>query len=90
MENHKMVALSTAHLTEHTCNTWLPAAADHGFSAFPKADWGWFIPIMPVCPGHSLPRDLAAVMSWAKLQGASWIMFDRDVEAIDELTYHDW
>lgn len=90
MEIHRMLALSTGHLTEHTCNTWLPEAADKGFTAYEMSDYGWLVLVLDLSNEHSLPTDLEQIMLWAKDHQFSWLMFDRDVRATDEFPYFDW
>lgn len=82
----KMLALSTAHLTETTCNDWLPHSP---FAAYPKGDYGWFVYIPDDLP-HDLPADLAECLALARGQDCDWLMFDRDADAIGILQVYDW
>lgn len=81
-----MLVLSTAHLTETTCNLFLP---DYAGPAWPKGDYGWFV-YVPEDEDPEMPLDLGACMALAREKHAFWIMFDRDEAQIDELPAYDW
>lgn len=87
-ETHKMLALSTSHLTEHTCNTQLHELL-LTFPFYEKLAYGWFLGVVEENLDE-LPTELEQIMLWAHDHGYSWIMFDRDVEAIDEFPTFDW
>jgi hypothetical protein len=88
-----MLVLSTAHLSQHTCQTWL-ALAEHGhrgsIPVWAKGDYGWFIYIVDDLDPGSLPDDLAACWRLAVEHKLPWIMFDRDAPAIEELPTYEW
>ena len=81
-----MLVLSTAHLTEHTCNMWLH---DARVTAFAKGDYGWFVHVAGDEPDN-LPADLDACLALGRIGGFAWIMFDRDADIAPGLPVHDW
>lgn len=81
-----MLVLSTAHLTDATCNTYL---ATDGVFACLKQDYGWFVHVADDAPAD-LPTDLEACFHLARSQGCDWIMFDRDAPAIEQLPEFVW
>lgn len=82
---HMLVA-STAHVTQETCNNWLP---DADMPAFEKADYGWFIYVGNADPAD-MPEDLRAVIAKARNFGCQWLMLDRDGNTLDGLETYDW
>jgi len=96
LETHKMLALSTAHLSLGTRQD-MDRLEGSAFEALPvyysKGDYGWFVAITddPKEDWEAMyPEDLRLCIVFARSQGCSWIMFDRDVEPIDELhNYED-
>lgn len=89
IEITKMLALSTAHLTEQTCNSYLPGWEG---PAYKKGEYGWFVPIFDDCVESVEPAasDLKECMLKAIAEGCDWLMFDRDVDTIDDLKVYDW
>ncbi|WP_242120214.1 hypothetical protein [Sphingomonas lacusdianchii] len=81
-----MLVLSTAHITQETCNTFLPT---YPGPAWEKGEYGWFI-YVPEDVDETLPVDLAACMALARAKSAFWIMLDRDEAQIDGLPVFDW
>lgn len=106
LEIHKMLALSTSHLSERTCNEYLLAATRdllNGASAdslivpsviaYEKRDYGWFVwvPENPAdSEGEDIPLELRSAIHVARVHGCGWVMFDRDAPVIDELPHYDW
>ncbi len=80
-----MLVLSTSHLTDATCNVFLPG---YDGPAWPKGPYGWFV-YVPEDDGE-LPDDLKACLALARQKGAFWVMFDRDEVDIDELPTYEW
>lgn len=89
MEFHKMLALSTGHLTRETIAlleiqaSGKPTPYFEMPVAYAKRDYGWFVHVADNTP--DCPTDLEACLHLAKSQGCNWIMFDRDVETIEQL-----
>lgn len=81
-----MLVLSTAHLTEGTCSTWLHHAS---LVAYPKGDVGWFVHV-PDSTHGDVPADLAECLEQARALNCDWIMFDRDAAALTILPVHAW
>ena len=84
----KMLVLSTAHLTEATCNSYLPGWDG---PAYQKGDYGWFVPMFDhfrECVDGA--DDLRACMEKAAALGCEWLMFDRDADQVDGLPVYDW
>lgn len=80
-----MLVLSTAHVTEHTCNTFLPQWQG---PAWQKGGYGWFLYV--VDNTDELPTDLEACLHLARSRGCFWVMLDRDAPAIIQLPTFDW
>ncbi|MBN9142355.1 MULTISPECIES: DUF5983 family protein [unclassified Novosphingobium] len=76
-----LLALSTGHLTEQTCNLYLPTAP---FSAFEKGEVGWFI-YATDDPPKDIPADLAQCILHARHLGCAWLMFDSHYDLIEGL-----
>ena len=93
MEIHKMLCLSTAHLSAATRNCFEMQTDDVPLF-FPKSSegaiYGWFLPIA-TCeePPHTCPADLLAAINFAKMQGATWIMFDVDGPITADLVFFE-
>jgi hypothetical protein len=84
----QMLVLSTAHLTEETCNTFLPAWDG---PAYQKGEYGWFVyGFYGFGNTDDLPTDLEAVLQYAMCCGVEWLMFDRDASTIPNLPTFDW
>lgn len=80
-----MLVLSTAHVTQATCNTFLPA---YDGPAWEKGDYGWFIYVVE--DTSALPPDLIACLALAREAGACWVMLDRDAAETPRLPTYDW
>lgn len=81
-----MLVLSTAHLSEQTCNSWLHNAP---FAAFGKGDYGWFVHV-PDDEPEDLPADLGTCLTQARSLACTWVMFDRDADIVPSPPVHDW
>lgn len=86
----KMLVLSTAHLTQETCNEWLRSTST--VVAYEKADYGWFIYVGDdeAYKNASIPADLMACIQHARSSQVEWLMFDRDYDAVDGLPFYEW
>ncbi len=91
LEINHMLALSTAHLTPHTCNDILPKL-EADLPVWPKGEYGWFIYASTEIGelAEPLPTDLEAAILFAKTQGCDYLMFDRDWPIADTLPTYDW
>ncbi len=93
MEFHKMLALSTAHVKEYT-SRFMDNDTLYQVVVYDKHGHGWFV----VVPDNitmkeikrSCPADLYACFELAIKKECDWIMFDNDVEPIDELPVYEW
>ena len=101
LEINRMLALSTAHLSPHTCNTLLPkleaeilqfTGTKRPGSVWPKGEYGWFIyaSLEIGALTEPLPADLQEAILYAKAQGCDYLMFDRDWPETDQLRTYDW
>lgn len=88
------VVVSTAHLTPRTAhylgNT---PVGEWPCLGGPYGDYGWFVYAHEenADAGPDLiPEDLFGVMSWARVEGAAYILFDADGDTVDALPSHDW
>lgn len=81
-----MLALSTAHLTPHSCNVWLPAC---DYACFAKGDYGWFV-YVPDDMDDDIPGDLVQCIDLARSLHCDWVMFDRDQAPHSTLPLYAW
>lgn len=81
------VSLATAQLLDNTpSETWPCVGGGYAY-------YGWFVYAHDENCGvgdQRIPDDLFAVMTWARQQGVSHLLFDRDGDQVDELPYFDW
>lgn len=82
-----MMVLSTAHITEDTCNRWLNEEAG---PAYRKGEYGWFIYAHWTESTSAMPVDLAACLEFARAKGCGWVMFDCDASSVEELPEYGW
>lgn len=80
-EVSKMLALSTAHITEQTCNQFLATVG------YEKGEYGWFVYTNLSVP---IPDDLKACLEYARTIDCEWVMFDLDVDPLPQLPTYDW
>ena len=86
----KLADISTAHLTEHTCNRYLKQN-DCKVCAY-EFDYGWFV-IMPTELEEMkgvIPNDLYQCLLWAKCNEVDIIKFDCDADEVEDLPEYDW
>lgn len=88
-EIEKILVLSTKHLSEATCNEWMPECP---WSCFEKGDYGWFIYVADpgITEEQGVPLELRSALHAARKLGCAWVMFDRDGDVLDELPEFDW
>ena len=106
LEIHRVLVLSTAHLSDHTCNIYLAQQVDLSATretgstwtppsviAYEKRDYGYFVWV-PENPAESeradVPLELRSAIHVARREGCGWVMFDRDGPTIDDLPTYDW
>lgn len=82
-----MLALSTAHVTDATCNGFIPAVASCR-PYYAKGDYGWFIWVEE--DATDIPDDLMTLFTLARRSDCCWIMLDRDGPTIVGLPIYDW
>lgn len=90
LEIEKMLSLHPSHLTK-TTDILLRHDDVPGVVSFQKKGllgevYGMFVYISQDWKEEDVPGDLAACIELAKKHGCDWIMFDRDVEPVPELT----
>lgn len=79
--------LSTAHLSPST-REWLDRIAEdqnnlsHWVAPTP---YGWFLYCDEENADDSIPADLFACMTYARTNGADYILFDRDADQLTDL-----
>lgn len=94
LENRTFVTISTGHVSAATakilddtpCAKWPCVGGNY-------ADYGWFFYAHDESAGEGdqhIPDDLFAVMTWARQQGFSHLLLDRDAGQVDDLPWHDW
>jgi hypothetical protein len=82
-----MLALSTGHLTEQTCNVFM-----HEWQGprWEKSEYGWFVYVDEAVAKDDLPEDLAECLAFAMINECHWLMFDCDGTEIVGLPLYDW
>ena len=78
----RMFALSLAHLSQATAETWLWPSKD--ITAYPRGDDGWFVRV-PDSDPQNLSRDLAECFALARGSGCDWVTFGPDKEPLSIL-----
>jgi hypothetical protein len=94
---HKMLHLTTAHLTKDTCNRWLRGIDNQAILAL-YFECGWHVYVEDVTPPvlrrwaeqDKVPEDLVRVLKYAHNQGCTWISFDSDAPICADLPTYDW
>ncbi|MFE7817731.1 hypothetical protein ACFU1R_05955 [Priestia megaterium] len=97
MEINQMLSLSTAHVTKDA-SEWLDGQAkltkDNKMDliTYPKGGYGWFIPLYDEMfdEGKIIPDSVLFIIGYAMGKGCQWIMFDHEIEPIDELPKYVW
>lgn len=85
MNIERMLVVSTANITEKTCNEFLPSWKG---PAYQKTEYGWFVYVQEET--DNLPTDLEAVMHLARSENCRWVMLDRDAPEDSRLLIFDW
>ena len=89
IETRKVVILSTLHLTAQTINL---------LSATPMPEWpvagghlpfGFYVYAHDCDGGETIPTDLWACCTWARLLGFDYIQFEGDADPHPDLTAHE-
>jgi hypothetical protein len=75
---------STAHLSP-SARTYV----DAGEGVASSTPYGWFVYASEE-PDDAVPPDLAAIMAYARSQGAEYVNFDCDASEIDDMPTFDW
>lgn len=77
----KVLALSTAHVDPHTVD---------GFGGLRSVshEYGWLAFVYPDCP--NVPEWIKPIRDKAVEEGCTAILFDRDIEAVDEFEIYNW
>lgn len=96
-EIDKMLSLSTAHITKAT-GDWLDeqskltANNEMELITYPKGEYGWFIPLYKEMFEEQkiIPESLLLILGYAWGTGCQWIMFDNEIEEIDDLPKYVW
>lgn len=98
LETHRMLALSTGHLTCETAQLMTRLAGtstvfEEGLPIYyEKGEYGFFVPVPddPQDIPSTCPTDLEACMHFAIAHGFTWLMFDRDADQVPGLTSYEW
>ena len=94
IETDRFVTISTGHVSHETgqmLDDTEPAKWPCVGGSY--ADYGWFVYAHEENCGigdQCIPDDLFAVMVWARKNGASHVLLDRDGDRIDDLEWFDW
>lgn len=79
---------SNAHLSPAS-RSYLERECALPESAAAATTYGWFVWAEEE-PVAAMPADLAAIMAYARSQGAEYILFDRDAAVSDALPTFSW
>lgn len=98
LETHKMLVLSTAHLTEKTAKAIEEAAEElppfctiDWAPSFMRAEgWIWYVGEENPVVTRPFPDEFAALFSLAMENGCTWLMLDRDADPADNLPTYEW
>lgn len=101
LEVHNMLVLSTGHLRLETAQT-LPDSLEQMLKENPPIWWpsfvraeGWLFTV-PDSEAwqddryHDAPEDLRAAITFARVHGCAWLMFDQDGPVIGDLPHWSW
>ncbi len=94
LETQQFAIISTGHISRLTASMLddtLPAKWPCVGGSY--ADYGWFFYAHDENCGvgeQRIPDDLFDVMTWARSQGFSHVLLDRDADVIDDLAWFDW
>lgn len=90
-EFHKLVVLSTGHLTAATAKMLEEKPnPDWPFAGGRYADYGWFVYAHDEDAGaedHRIPEDLFSIMTWARRHGAAYVLLNCDGDRIEALPW---
>lgn len=94
-EERRLLVLSTAHLTATTARMLSETdPKDWYFAGGRYGDYGFFVYALDkddhIKDSWRLPRELYEVMSFARRNGFTNILFDRDADRINELPCWEW
>ena len=90
VEEYKLAALSTAHLTEDTAKALTAGAGSKEVDEPLVAvfEYGYFVSCL--IGGPSRYADLEVVRKWARENGYGYVLIDRDASTVDGLDTYDW
>ena len=93
METQRMLCLCTNHVSKETAGL-MDSNSIEEVILYVKGEYGWFVYIPDSIKFEldedKIPQDLYQCMEFACDNGFDWIMFDRDVETINELPAYEW
>lgn len=87
IERHGMLALSTGHVPSHFGSMDRVPRYSKQAPGPHFEQYGWFVPIVE---GEPVPEELRPLWKFAKEQGCTWLMLDRDAERIEGLPFWEW
>ena len=87
----KMLTISTAHLSQETCNHTLSQLCPT-LPIWDKGEDGWFIYAHLGQPklGADIPADLQNVLRYARKRGCEYVMLDKDWPIAADLESFNW
>lgn len=97
MEIHRMLVISTSHVSRETARL-IDHHVEQGVSSaslgipvtFGKGDYGWFVNVPEGELDWQCPSDLKDVLTFARCHKCEWIMFDRDADVLPYPPAFDW
>lgn len=89
------LVLSSGHITVKTAellDRWAAADDSDRPMMIASTNYGWFVSTREpeVANRADVPRDLDAVLRFARNQGYGYLLFDADGDTIDALPFHPW
>jgi len=89
------LVLSNSHITEATAaqlDEWAQTDPTDCPLAVANSQYGWFVSANPVAPAdrHRIPADLVAALTFARDQGCTYLLLDRDAGTTKHLPEYEW
>lgn len=94
MEIHKMLTLSTSHISKETAQLFDAFELPFDLCIYDKRagldHYGWFLTDWSLSQGMNIPHDLFACFRVAEENGCDWLCLDCDGEVLKHLPVYEW
>ena len=89
MEIHKMMVMSTGHISKETAT--LLDLDKAGIVVYKKGEYGWFLVVTDWQDAEEpIPIDLEKCLAYAELHGCAWLCLDCDGPMLPDLPQYTW